>query len=227
MVCVVHLKLNFLSFCVRFLPGFSNQSNVETKSALACRAKLRNCARLMHQFDVTIKLLLLRAAKLTVRELTATDIGNWLNVELPKVQNPRLDLLGEAIDGSLVHLELQSGNDPGMPLRMAEYCLGVFRLYGKFPRQILLYVGKAPLRMDSQLRSPDLWYRYRAVDVRDLDGDRLLESEDIGDNIIAILARVRDDKGAVRKIVRRIADLPASDRDTALSQLLILAGLRR
>ena len=103
------------------------------------------------------------------------------------MQNRRLDLLGEAIDGSLVHLELQSGNDPGMPLRMAEYCLGVFRLYGKFPRQILLYVGKAPLRMDSQLRSPDLWYRYRAVDVRDLDGDRLLESEDIGDNIIAIV----------------------------------------
>ena len=49
----------------------------------------------------------------------------------------------------------------------------------------------------------------------------------IGDNIIAILARLRDDKTAVRKIVRRIADLPASDRDTALSQLLILAGLRR
>ena len=98
----------------------------------------------MHEFDVTIKLLLLRAAKLTVRELTGTDIGKWLGVELPKVQNRRLDLLGEAIDGSLVHLELQSGNDPSMPLRMAEYCLAVYRLYGKFPRQILLYVGKAP-----------------------------------------------------------------------------------
>ena len=181
----------------------------------------------MHEFDVTIKLLLLRAAKLTVRELTGTDIGKWLGVELPKVQNRRLDLLGEAIDGSLVHLELQSGNDPSMPLRMAEYCLGVYRLYGKFPRQILLYVGKAPLRMDSELRSPDLRYRYRAVDVRDLDGDRLLESEDIGDNIIAILARLRDDKTAVRKIVRSIAGLPASERDTALSQLLILAALRR
>ena len=117
----------------------------------------------------------------SIRELTGTTIAKWLNVELPKVQNLRLDLLGESVDGSLVHLELQSGNDTNMPLRMAEYCLGVFRLYGKFPRQILLYVGRAPLRMDSELRSADLRYRYRAVDVRDLDGDRLLESEDIGD----------------------------------------------
>ena len=72
-----------------------------------------------------------------------------------------------------------------------------------------------------------MWYRYRAIDIRDLDGDRLLESEDTGDNIIAILARLRDDKKAVRKIVRSIAGLPASEWDTALSQLLILAGLRR
>src|SRR5207245_11547642 len=123
-----------------------------------------------------------------------------------------LDLLDEAIDGSLVHLELQSGNDPSMPLRMAEYCLAVYRLYGKFPRQILLYVGKAPLRMDSELRAPDLWYRYRAVDIHDLDGDRLLESEDIGDNIIAILARLLEYQTAVRNIVSILAVYTASER---------------
>jgi len=151
-------------FFVRVFPGFSNQFNVEEAPVwFDGRRRIHNGAGLMHEFDVTIKLLLLRAAKLTVRELTGTDIGKWLDVELPKVQNRRLDLLGEAIDGSLVHLELQSGNDPSMPLRMAEYCLGVYRLYGKFPRQILLYVGKAPLRMDSEFRGPDVSFRYRAV----------------------------------------------------------------
>jgi hypothetical protein len=30
-----------------------------------------------------------------------------------------------------------------MPLRMAEYCLGIFRLFEKFSRQVLLYVGEA------------------------------------------------------------------------------------
>jgi len=90
-----------------------------------------------------------------------------------------------------------------MPLRMAEYCLGVFRLFGRFPRQVLLYVGEAPLRMASELRGRDVRFRYRAIDIRDLDGDRLLESEQVGDNVIAILARLQDHKDAVRRIVER------------------------
>ena len=49
----------------------------------------------------------------------------------------------------------------------------------------------------------------------------------VGDNVIAILARLRDHRGAVRKIVERIAGLAAPERETALAQLMILAGLRR
>src|SRR5947207_465815 len=98
-----------------------------------------NGTSLMHQFDVILKLLLLQSARLARRELTGTEIGKWLDVELPKVQNRRVDLLGEAADGSLVHLDLQRENDSSMPLRMLEYCLGVYRLFGKFPCQILLY----------------------------------------------------------------------------------------
>src|SRR6266446_2060721 len=181
----------------------------------------------MQEYDVALKLLLQQSAELTIRELTGTTIAKWLNVELPKVQNLRLDLLGEAVDGSLVHVELQSGNDPTMPLRMLEYCAGVYRLFDKFPLQILLYVGEAPLRMDSELRGPNQWFRYKPVDIRDLDGDLLLQSEQVGDNVIAILARLRDHKEAVRKIVERISVLAAGERETALGQLLILAGLRR
>jgi len=158
--------------------------------------------------------------------MTGTTIKKWLDVELPKIQNPRVDLVGETTEGDLVHIELQSTNDATMPLRMAEYYLGVFRLFGQFPRQIFLYIGEAPLKMAGELRTPDLWFQYRAVDVRDLDGDRLLESDQVGDNIIAVLARLRDGREAVHKIVGRIAGLAPAERDAALDQLLILAGLR-
>jgi len=70
-----------------------------------------------------------------------------------------------------------------------------------------------------------VFFQYRVIDIHEMDGDRLLKSGAIGDNLIAILARLRDDKGAVRKILRRIAGLEASQRETALAQLLILAGL--
>jgi len=180
----------------------------------------------MQDYDVALKLLLQGSASLTIRELTGTAVAKWLDVELPKVQNLRLDLLGETIDGGLVHVELQSGNDAAMPLRMAEYSLGVYRLLGQFPRQVVLYVGEAPMRMESALRGPGLSFEYRLIDIRALDGDSLLESEDVGDNVIAILAHLRDHKEAVRRIVERIAGLAMAERETALGQLMILAGLR-
>ena len=139
----------------------------------------------VQEFDVSLKLLLV-SAPAAMRALTGATIKNWLDVELPKVQNPRADLLGETEDGLLVHLELQSTNDMRMPLRMAEYCWGVYRIFERFPRQILLYIGEPPLGMDLELRGPDVSFRYQAVDIRDLDGDLLLESPDLGDNVIAI-----------------------------------------
>ncbi len=130
----------------------------------------------MQDYDVTLKLLLQGSAPLALRELTGTTVTKWLDVELPKVQNLRLDLLGETADGGLVHLELQSSNDVGMPLRMAEYCLGIFRLFRRFPRQIVIYVGQPQMRMDRELRDVDVFFQYRLIDIRALDGNLLLES---------------------------------------------------
>jgi len=43
----------------------------------------------MQKYDVTLKLLLQGAARQTLIELTGAPVEKWLNVELPKVQNPR------------------------------------------------------------------------------------------------------------------------------------------
>src|ERR1017187_10357045 len=183
----------------------------------------------MQEYDVALKTLLKGSAALTVRALTGTAVAKWLDVELPKVrkvQNLRLDLLGQTAGGQLIHIELQSGNDAAMPFRMIEYCLGIQRLFGQFPRQILLYVGEAPMHMQNELRGPDLLFQYRLIDIRTLDGDRPLESEGVGDNVIAILAQLRNYKEAVRGIVERIAGLAMAERKTALAQLTILAELR-
>jgi hypothetical protein len=174
-----------------------------------------------------LKLLLQGSATLTMRQLTGIAISRWLNVELPEVQSPRVDLLGETTDQELIHLELQSTNDATMPLRMAEYCLRVLRQFKRLPRQVLLYVGESPLRMECELSGPDVWFRYRAVDIRDLDGQPLLESPEVGDNVIALLTHLRDQEEAVRRIVSRIASLGPGERETTLVQLLLLAGLRR
>jgi len=76
------------------------------------------------------------------------------------------------------------------------------------------------------LRAPGLNFEYELIDIRTLDGDQLLASPHIGDNLFAILARLRDHKVAVRKMVAKFAGLPAGVRDAAMHQLWTLAGLR-
>jgi hypothetical protein len=181
----------------------------------------------VHDYDIALKLALQGSAGLVLHTLTGVQIERWLNVELPEVRNSRVDLLGETSDQRLIHIELQSRNDSNMAVRMAEYCLSVYCRYRKFPSQMVMYVGEDPLRMDPELSSPDLSFRYKQVDIREIDGDALLDSDQVGDNVIAILARLRDRAAAVRRIVERIAILPEQERETPLDQLRILAGLRK
>jgi predicted transposase/invertase (TIGR01784 family) len=181
----------------------------------------------MHEYDVTLKDLLLDAPGITLRELTGLDVTMWRDVELPKVSSPRIDLLGQTGDGTFVHVELQSTNDADMAVRMLNYGLRVYERHGAFPRQTVLYVGQAPLRMSHQLSFPGLSFEYRLVDIRELDGARLCESASIGDNIISLLARWPDRTEAIRRILRRIAEMEPARRGRALAQLVILAGLRK
>jgi hypothetical protein len=180
----------------------------------------------MHEYDVTLKMLLRGSPGRAFRALTGVAVEKWIDIELPKIQNPRVDLLGESADGSLVHLELQSSNDSDMPQRMAEYALGVRRLFGRFPRQVVLYVGEPALRMSPNLEGPSFSFSYELIDVRDLEGESLLASEAVGDNVIAILTRLRDRRGAIHEIVGKISGLEGSQRDIALGQLIIVSGLR-
>lgn len=181
----------------------------------------------MPDYDAALKVLFRRTAPRLIELLSGVRIAKWLDVELPKSQNLRMDLLGEDAAGELHHFELQSYNDRGIDLRMGEYMLGTRRLTGQFPRQLVLYVGEAPVNMPEELRGPDVSIRYRVVDVRELDGEALLASPDVGDRVIAVLTRLRDHRDAIRGIVAGIAELPESERHTVVQQLVVLAGLRR
>jgi hypothetical protein len=186
------------------------------------------------KYDISLKLLLRSSGASVLQALTGgVAVGRWLDVEMPEVRNTLVDLLGEMADGNLLHIELQSTHDATMALRMAEYCLRVYRLFDRFPRQILLYVGDAPLRMETALRGPSslrcagLAFAYGAVDIRDFDGERLLESGDIGDNMIAVLTALRDQGAVVRRILARVAEREPAEREAALGQLLRISGLRK
>ena len=181
----------------------------------------------MHEYDVALKNILTSPGSSILTQLTGASSLRWINVEAPKVNNRRVDLLGELPDGNLVHIELQSRNDEDFPLRMAEYLFGIRRKYGKLPRQVALYVGEAPLLMDDRIEGPDCSVRFHLVDIRTLDGEQLLASPNMGDNVLAVLTSFGEQPRAVRRVLERIAAGSPGERDQALAELLILARLRR
>lgn len=104
----------------------------------------------MHEYDTALKTFL-RNGPETLAGVTSVPVAHWHNVELPEVHNRRVDPLGESADGRLVHIELQSTNDPNMAVRTLEYSAAVFRRFGRFAEQVVLYVGEPALKMTASL----------------------------------------------------------------------------
>jgi len=181
----------------------------------------------MQRYDAALKILLQATAGSLLRQLTGVTVVRWLNVEMPQVQSSRVDLLGMTAEGELVHVELQSSNDPDMALRMAEYALRIYRQFRVFPRQIVLYVGEAAMRMEAVWRERGFAFEYALVDIRDLDGAELMASAQIEDNVLAVLTRLQDQIVTVREILGRIGRLDDPARRGALDLFLIISGLRR
>jgi predicted transposase YdaD len=181
----------------------------------------------VQEYDIALKSVIRRLSGSALKALTGFAIEQWHNVELPEVRTYRVDMLGETADGNVIQIELQSANDPEMPVRMAEYALAIYRQFGRFPHQIVLYVGRAPLTMQGTLEGHSLAFRFRVVDTRDLDAAPLLASANTEENVIAVLMRLGDERAAVRRILQQIAQCEPHQREQALRELMILAGLRR
>jgi hypothetical protein len=181
------------------------------------------------RYDTVLKSLLIGSESQFLQLTASAAVDRWVDVELPQTQQTRVDLLGETAENppQLIHLELQSGNDPLMPLRMAEYSLRVYRIKKRFPRQLVLYVGLPKMRMPSELVGPNHVCRYEIIDIRSIDEQILLNSPFLSDNILAILARHGGRKETIRRILERIAKLKGDARKLAFKKLTILAGLRK
>lgn len=110
---------------------------------------------------------------------------------------------------------------------MGEYAFGVALRHGRLPRQVALYVGADPLRMQNSVTGPGGVFHFQLVNIRELDGETLLSSANTGDNVVAILTRLGREPDAVRRILKRIARGDGEERDQALAEFFILAALRK
>jgi len=93
---------------------------------------------------------------------------------------------------------------------MAEYYVGFFRLLNERVIQILLYVGREPLRMPSAFVTPTMRHEYPIINVREMDGEALLASDDWRDNRWALLTIV-DPERVIRVVLEKWIKNPMID----------------
>ena len=77
-------------------------------------------------------------------------------------------------------------NDPITARRQAEYYLGFHRLLGEHVEQIVLYIWREPMRMRPVFETPGMRYEFQLLDIREVDGEPLLASDDWRDNLLAL-----------------------------------------
>lgn len=127
----------------------------------------------------------------------AIPVLEFLNVELPAVQERRLDLV-LLLDGALLHLQLQSSNDRDMGRRMA----------WTFSTEAVRFV-------------------YGLRDVREWRAEELLASPLFRDQALAILGGTEDRRAIVQGVLEQIVRMAPERRERALRYVFKLAGLRK
>ena len=181
------------------------------------------------RYDATMKSILYSIASSLTPKLTGgARPVKLLNVVFASVRSRIPDLVALLDDGRIFHLEVESGNDPLMPWRMLQYWL---LLRERFPLleivQHVLYIGSPACSMTPRIEEKNISFSYQLTDIRDIDGEVLLSSESPADRVLAVLAKMRNERVTIRRILASWAELPRREREDLAQKLVILSGLRR
>jgi predicted transposase YdaD len=175
------------------------------------------------QYDTTFKSLFRRSHGVLSRLLFG-EVVEWPNVELPEVRNLRVDLLARCAGGIYRQLELQVNNDSQMPFRMLEYAVALQRALGEPVEQTVLYVGRGPLTMPASYQGPRTRHDYTILNLREMDGTPLLESDDWTDNEWALLTRT-DPERVMQVVFEKLRRLSGSEQTEAVNSFVLIGGI--
>ena len=147
----------------------------------------------------------------------------FLNVEFPRVQARRVDLVLLLEDGSILHIEIQSTNGRRIKYRMVTYYALIKETYLLPVRQVVLYVGDKPMTMPDRLEEDGNTFIYELIDIRDFDAEAMMATGRPADLALAILGG--GGKLKLVQILKEAAKLEGAERDRVLAQVL-LASVR-
>ena len=177
-------------------------------------------------YDRTIREIFQKIPKTFIKLLTNKEAVELLETKFPKVEEKQADLVVRLEDNSIFHLELQLSDDKEMPNRMLYYALLIQNKHKIFPKQMVLYLGDKKINTPNFIKNERLFFEYEIRYIKDLECEVLIESEDINDNILAILCNVKDINRLLRRLKEKLDRLSEKKREDYIRKLLYLIRLR-
>ena len=181
--------------------------------------------------DLISKQLLKRLLEDFGTQLFELDIvdAEMLSNEQPRVEGKRADLVARVKNAQgesyILHVEIQNDNKADVPLRMLRYYSDLaLEHIGEEIKQYLLYIGKAPLSIPDHMQATGWRYCYNLLDMRSLDSERFLTSDNPDALVLAILCNLKGQpaKAVVSHIVQELCRLHGSKLDSLRDSLLML-----
>ncbi|WP_456401773.1 hypothetical protein [Persephonella sp.] len=181
----------------------------------------------MGKVDITLRDVVQEIPQRFIKILTGKSGVRLLDTSLPEVKDRRVDLLVELEDKSIFHLEIQTTNDPNMPIRVLEYfVLLLFKYPDREILQTVLYIGEKPLKMKNFVKKQNIDFSFNLKDIKEIKCEELIKSEDPMDKILAVLCDVRNPDKLFDEIGRILIDLPETKRKDYMKKLLNLLSYR-
>ena len=177
-------------------------------------------------YDRTLRELFQTVPTALIKMLVKRDIKEILDISFPKIEERRVDLLARLDNDELFHLEIQSTNCPNMPARMLNYASLIYLTYNEFPKQLVLYVGDRDIKIENGVNFENIRYNYEVKSIKEFDCSILIESDNISDNIIAVLCDIKDIDKLFNRLKEKLLKLDNKKREDYLRKLFYLLRLR-
>lgn len=176
-------------------------------------------------YDRTLRDIIQRLPAKLIEVLTGSRVIKVLDSTFPSVEERRADFIGVLQNGDIIHVELQSQPDCQLSERMVDYALRIKRKYGKFPLPIILWIGEGRVPYEEKCVLGPITFQCRVIDIKQLDCNIFLDSDDPNDNILAVLCR--RGVGFWNRLSERLMRLPSRKRQSYMKKLFYLVRLRR
>ena len=155
----------------------------------------------------------------------------FIDKELQRVEKREADIVARCKlenKASLLHIEIQNGNDKIMPNRMLRYYTDIKLLYPNLPiYQYLIYIGKPKLSMRDKIEEDNINYKYNIIDMHQIDCQKFLKMDNPDALVLSILCdfKGRDEIEIITYIIKRLEKLTQKDEHKLGKYMLILETL--